>query len=333
MNIDKIKDSIFAYYEKQESEKERRKHALGASQIGRPCDREIWYGFRLCSKPSFGGRMLRLFRRGFDMEPQFAEELNAIGLEAKTHDEHDKQFRVTSNNGHCACNFDGIVRGIESEHISKKDWGLLEMKTHNEKSFKGLTRQQVEEAKVEHYAQMQISMGIGGLKFALYIAENKNDSDVYSELVMFDEAEFSRYEKRASDIINANVPPHRINDRLDWWPCKFCDAKGVCKQGKIPPVNCCTCCHSSPDADGKWSCKIACGIIPDEVLLDGCSQHIFIPAILPFDNVLDGDDTWIKYQHDACIIYNVADIGFTPFDKDALVYSSQNLFDLYGDKI
>ena len=52
---------------------------LGGSMIGRPCDRELWYGFRHAARPNFDGRMLRLFNRGHLEEPRFVKSLESIG--------------------------------------------------------------------------------------------------------------------------------------------------------------------------------------------------------------------------------------------------------------
>ncbi len=56
---------IYEHYVKSAVVMKPRKH-LGASQIGHPCLRYLWYQFRWCaeSKTSFDGRMLRLFETG-----------------------------------------------------------------------------------------------------------------------------------------------------------------------------------------------------------------------------------------------------------------------------
>ena len=328
MKVQDIREAVFSRYQEKEAKRTQRKHALGASQIGRPCSREIWYGFRLCTKSSFPGRILRLFRRGFEAEPQFVEELNDIGLTVKSHNDDGKQFRVSTHKGHCACNFDGVVQGITDEGIDASDFGLAEFKTHNDKSFKGL-KKGVRLSKEEHYAQMQLSMGLAGFKFAVYEAENKNDSDIHVELVRLDTGAYERFEERAKMIIFSTTPPEKISDKPDWYQCKCCDAYSVCKEEKIPLVNCCTCIHSTPVDGGKWSCKLG-GVIPDAVLLEGCPEHLFIPNLLPFE-VIDGDDGWIKYSKGDKTIWNVAASGFSKFGDGDLTYSSIDLFELGGE--
>lgn len=56
---------------------------MGGSMIGRACDREIWYGFRHARRPSFPGRILRLFGRGHLEEPRFVTYLKMVGAEVQ----------------------------------------------------------------------------------------------------------------------------------------------------------------------------------------------------------------------------------------------------------
>ena len=322
MKVSEIKDKIFEGYEER-NKREKSRTYVGASSIGVACDRDLFYRFRQCHSSKFAGRILRLFRRGHDMEPQFIEELRKAGLEVKPFGDDGKQFESVTAGGHSKCHADGVVIGLDEY---PDQWGLLEMKTHGDKSFKELIKG-VSYSKPEHFAQCQFGMGLMNLPFALYVAENKNTSDLYLELIPFDEQAFKYYQSRAESIIQATVPPEKISDKLDWYQCKFCDAYGICKQGKIPKVNCCTCCHSTPIADGKWGCKGF--IVPDDVLLDGCPEHLFIPDLLPFE-VEDSDEGWVRYTANGNVIYNVAASGFPRLDEDDLVYSSVELFDLGG---
>lgn len=58
---------------------------LGGSMIGRKCEREIWYGFRWAKRPSFQGRMLRLFERGHLEEFRFVKYLKMAGFELRAY--------------------------------------------------------------------------------------------------------------------------------------------------------------------------------------------------------------------------------------------------------
>jgi hypothetical protein len=57
--------TVSAIYERYEARSgEWRREHLGGSQIGRECDRALWYGFRWATAPDFDGRLLRLFDTG-----------------------------------------------------------------------------------------------------------------------------------------------------------------------------------------------------------------------------------------------------------------------------
>lgn len=64
-----------------ETYSKRTRGHLGASQIGKPCPRELWYNFRWVYTHIFDARMYRLFQRGHFEEPRFTEYLEGIGCE------------------------------------------------------------------------------------------------------------------------------------------------------------------------------------------------------------------------------------------------------------
>ena len=53
---------------------------LGASLIGTPCERAIWYSFRWASRARHTGRLLRLFETGNLAEARFVADLRRIGV-------------------------------------------------------------------------------------------------------------------------------------------------------------------------------------------------------------------------------------------------------------
>lgn len=62
-----------------------RRH-LGASVIGRDCMRELWYSHRWAVRARHDGRVLRLFDRGHEEEPRFADWLEIVGAEVQRFD-------------------------------------------------------------------------------------------------------------------------------------------------------------------------------------------------------------------------------------------------------
>jgi hypothetical protein len=90
---DELVKLIYESWEKDRAERggDLREH-LGASVIGRECDREIWYGFRWFKDNLFDGRMLRLFDRGRREEPVVLVDLMAAGLKFDYSTEEQPSF-------------------------------------------------------------------------------------------------------------------------------------------------------------------------------------------------------------------------------------------------
>ena len=100
----------------------RRAH-LGASMIGRPCLRQLWYNFRWWTAPNFPGRVLRLFERGHREEPWLADDMRAAGLTVETEDpETGDQFRCSWAGGHFGGSGDGKVLGVPESPYKVHIW-------------------------------------------------------------------------------------------------------------------------------------------------------------------------------------------------------------------
>lgn len=67
----------------QEYYEQGHRNHLGASELGEPCWRKLWYGFRWVKEQIYDGRMLRLFDVGHSAEPRFISYLRGIGFEVR----------------------------------------------------------------------------------------------------------------------------------------------------------------------------------------------------------------------------------------------------------
>lgn len=271
---------IYQAYE-NDAEDGNRPH-LGASLIGHACERFLWMTFRWVDAKKFPGRMLRLFETGQLEEARFVKNLRRIGVEVHDVTPDGKQWRVSDLGGHFGGSMDGACVGLPE---APKTWHVLEFKTHNDKSFNDLTKNGVAKAKPQHYAQMQIYMGLTGMERALYLAVNKNTDELYSERVEFDPVEFAKLKARAERVINANEPPLRCSNDPSWYVCKMCDFHAHCHGEEAPAVNCRTCAHSTPEmsGDATWSCAVqghGAIDVPIAIQRTGCSQHRYIPILL-----------------------------------------------------
>jgi hypothetical protein len=268
----------------------RRDH-LGASVIGRPCDRELFYIFRWVTNPNFPGRVLRLFERGQREERWILSELRALGLEVWDQEPGtSKQMRVKW--GHFGGSCDGIVRGVLE---APKTPHLLEVKTINEKGHKELSSKGVQHAKPEHFAQMQVYMHGLKLTRALYLSVCKNNDEIYVERVYYSKDIAEHYLARAERIINADRPPEKISDDPGWYQCRWCNFAPTCHGDALPEINCRTCCSSTPHEDGTWRCSLFLdAIIPPDFQRIGCMHHLFNPYLMPWE-VDDAGEDWVSY--------------------------------------
>lgn len=266
---------------------------LGASLIGRRCERELWYTFRWAFVRQFEGRVLRLFKRGQDAEAAFVSELRGIGIEVHEIDvETGDQIRVGACGGHFGGSLDGVGIGFAE---APKAWHVLEFKTHNEKSFNKLKGEGVAASKPEHVAQMQVYMHLTGIERAFYLAENKNTSELYSERIDYCRQTAEGLLAKAERIISAQVAPERIGGP-DWYECKFCDYRDVCHSGLAALRNCRTCLHSTP-VEGGWLCERFNKMLTTEEQKAGCSDQRYLPTFVGAEPTGVENENDIVYEH------------------------------------
>jgi len=226
---------------------------LGASLIGRPCHRQLWYTFRWARSVSNEGRLLRLFETGHLEESRMVDNLRSIGVIVHEIDPvTKKQFSVNFFGGHFSGSLDGCGSNIAG---AENDWHVLEFKTHSEKSFLKLEEMGVKEAKFEHYSQMNIYMGGTGLPFSLYLAKNKNTDHLYAERTVFDANLFEAHLAKAETIIFSDIAPGRISNSITSAHCKYCDFKEICHLNEAVKENCRTCQFAAVVPDGTWRCS------------------------------------------------------------------------------
>jgi hypothetical protein len=291
---------------------ERRRGHLGASSIGGRCLRQAWYGFRWAYEEKHIGRLKRLFDRGHEEEFRFNRYLRSAGFEVLDYSERlvwhhgsgswatlpwdadpnpvddlvdvsedaahialataagqgPKQWSFKDHRGHFAGSSDGMIRGPGLP----EGWGGLEEKTHSDKSFKSLIKSGVLTSKPVHYVQMQIYMNYFGLTWTLYLAVNKNDDELYAEIVYYKKEVALFHVDNAKKVVESRLPPMRITEDPSWFECKFCAFREICHYHTSPEKNCRSCAFAETADDGKWHCNKFNSILPDDFLPKGCAE-------------------------------------------------------------
>lgn len=284
-----------------ENQKDHPRPHIGASMMGHPCDRWIWLSFRWAVQPQFPGRILRLFRRGHQMEEAtIVDDLRAIGMDVRT---SRQQVRVDFG-AHVSGSIDAIIESGVPEAPKKRH--VAEFKTHNLKSFNDLEKNGVNKSKPDHFVQMQIYMHGTKIDQALYVAVCKDDDRIYTEVVRYEKDIAQRYIDRGHRLaLEDRMPPPLSNDP-SWYQCKFCDAHEFCHETKTTKhVNCRTCAHSTAKVDSTWRCeRHEADGIPVEVQRHGCESHVLHPDLVPWE-LKDGPDEWTAvYLIEGCEVAN-----------------------------
>jgi PD-(D/E)XK nuclease superfamily len=288
-----VVELIYGVHEEQQ--RQQRPHpfgsSIGPSMLGNECDRALWYAFRWAYDPEPpNGRSLRLFETGHREEARIIAELRAAGVEVT-----GEQAEVAALGGHLHGYLDGVVLGISG--VSKAHH-VLEIKTHNEKSYADLWKKGVQKSKPGHYAQMQLYMHLGPYERALYIAVNKNDDQLYSERVRYNKQHAEALLHRVEYIVTANAAPTKLHEdpaAREAFVCGWCPARGICHEDAFAPRNCRTCLHISPIIDGEsgadggdrggrrgvWRCEFWDRTLTLDEQRAGCPEHRYLPSLVP----------------------------------------------------
>lgn len=280
---------------------------LGMSSIGRPCEREGWYGFRWTYPNEFDAATLWRFEDGHRSEDVMAARLRTVkGVELRTVDPRTgSQFRFTDLGGHFSGHADGLIRGILQAPATMHVW---EAKATNEKKQAELTKFKSEVGEkfalakwdATYYAQAVLYMAYADVTRHYMTVSSPGARTMISVRTDTDLDAARQLREKAERIITAAEPPPKISESPAWYQCKMCSARDLCHGQKIAAVNCRTCIHSTPELDGeaRWSCAFHKANIPIDVQRTGCDQHRFIPVLVKQGKQVDANATenWIEYE-------------------------------------
>lgn len=248
---------------------------LGPSALEDECDRKVWYGYRWTHADQRSAQMRRLLDHGKASEERIVGWLRDAGVILQEVDPNasphalNKQFRIRAGGGHIGGYLDGVAHLPQAYAYPYPM--VAEFKSHNDKSFKLLEKDDVEKAKPAHKAQMGFYGWKYDYRYSLYAALNKNDDHLHIEIVENDYSEARDNERRLIEIINSPRPPARITETITDFRCKMCRHAAVCHQGAEYDVNCRSCDYASPVDGGEWRCNLVSQIIPRDFVKVGCA--------------------------------------------------------------
>jgi hypothetical protein len=262
---------------------------LGASSIGNPCDRALWYSFRHATTrtiPAAGMRRINDGHRGEQVLIAMLRTVPGIQLWTEDPEQPGQQIGFTALSGHFRGNLDGIIQGILQAPKTPHVW---EAKVCNEAKVRKLDKLKLEKgekAALElwdetYFAQAQIYMHYLGLTRHYLTVATPGVRDIVSCRTDYQPKVAQRYISRAKEIITAERPPLKLRDDPAYFVCKFCDHHALCHGTAIPEVNCRTCAHSTARLDDAqpWTCELSRPEINAQKQ-PGCPHHAFHPDLL-----------------------------------------------------
>ena len=261
----------------QEEQQDSKPRAhLGASQLGKPCERELWYSFRQTLNPDHSALTLRRFDDGHRSEALVAEWLSEVVPLT------DQQASFRRN--HWGGSIDGILPEGPLEHPGIPH--IWEHKCVSDKKFdqleKLLTKLDPTAAMLKwdrvYYSQGQIYMLAMGLEWHWMTVASAGTRKLQAVRTPLDPIFAGELEMRAERIVRAHAAPPRASNDPDAFVCRWCDFKEVCHDNAKPEHHCRSCKWSRADTDlPAFVCQLK-----DDHLLD------------PFEEA-EGCDNWGRF--------------------------------------
>jgi hypothetical protein len=194
---------------------------IGASSIGNPCERKIWYGLKKIRGESLPVSIRRTFDIGKKLESLILDYLEEAGLLLVRSSQNlaYRSVEVPELQGHADAKW---LR--EFPHNS----AIIEIKTAKDSSFRVFQKAGLKKWYPVYYAQVQTYMGMSGTKEAYVLALNKDTSELHDEHIGFDEDYYQELCDKAARIAKARTAPDKINNSPLYFVCRSCQYKSIC---------------------------------------------------------------------------------------------------------
>ncbi len=322
---------------------------LQCSSVGADCERQTWYRWRWCLDEHFDAKTLCNFGSGHADEELMSGRLKAVPyIKLQTGHDDDTQYEVGHLNGHVLGHLDGVIEGVKAAPKTMHVW---EHKSVNPTKFKKLDKlKQVhgEKAALEqwdstYYAQAQLYMGLTRLTRHYLTVTTPGGRDMTSCRTNYDSGAFRNLKDKIQRIFNSAEAPPRISKKPDYYQCRWCSFSEICHQDKAPKVNCRTCAHSTPLADGTagspgkpapkgpWKCEYHNKHLNLTAQRSGCGDHLFIPSLINWAEVIRFDKAKNQIVYRASNLKEFANASRNDWSADLMLFTSKDLRHLTED--
>ena len=205
-------------------DRKQRKY-IGASSIGRQCNREIWYNFNGYEGDAPPAQIKKTFDVGTKLESLLLDYLELAGFNIVRPTVENKHLHVKDTDvdifqGH----MDGLIL-LKGEGPS-----VLEIKTARNSSFERFKNHGLKIWSEAYYAQLQSYMGMSGYEKGVLLAMNKDTSDLHHEWVYLDMLYYHELKIKALAISSIDEMPEKINKSPLYYVCNQCQFKRICHE-------------------------------------------------------------------------------------------------------
>lgn len=300
---DPIMPTVDAIWRAREAEAERAGprydgYGIGASALGRECDRQLWYGLRWASPPeALTGRKLRIFERGNIEEQRVVDDLRRAGLDVLDRDpDTGRQWAFAMAGGLLRGKADGVCEGVVE---APKARHVLEIKSLKAADYRAILKHGLLKAKPEHWHQLHAGMAGLGIARGLYVGVNKDTEEILTERVRIDHDVSARQEARVMRIAASDDPPLRIADKPESFTCRFCDHRALCHAGQPARRHCRTCLHFDFRENGNGHCTRFHEPRKPDAQARGadCPAHLYLPGLVAGEQIdADPEAETITYR-------------------------------------
>lgn len=206
----------------QNAPPEEKRPYIGASSIGKECQRAIWYGFTGAESSPIPPGLRTTFDIGNRLEAMLLDYMEQAGLTLS---------RASDGNDHLlfSCKEIPEFKGhADALLILSDSVAVVEIKTAKNTSFVQFISRGLQAWNTAYYAQMQAYLGMSGYEKGVFLIVNKDTSEIGHEWIYFDELYYQELCARAAYIVKAEEPPERINRSPLFWICSRCPYKQTC---------------------------------------------------------------------------------------------------------
>lgn len=217
-----------------QSRKDERRDYLGASLIGHPCSRYIWYEINHYPKLVGKAEWLWAAEDGHRVEDVVANRLRLVpGIELWTHKPDGNQYGWQALGGKFRGHLDGVIRGLLQAPKTLHVW---ENKCSNHKKFSEFQKAKMdwtekralEKWNPRYYAQSVVNMHYMNMDRSYTTVCYAGGREIDSCRTEYDPEHAEKMIDKADKILTVKIEPPRISENPDFYQCKMCDRREIC---------------------------------------------------------------------------------------------------------